>query len=64
MLLTQINIFPNLPEIMFPAPPNDDLYPREQVSQHGVIEFLHETLLLVSRLVHVEEVNQRLYCGA
>ena len=49
---------------MFPAPPNDDLYPREQVSQHGVIEFLHETLLLVSRLVHVEEVNQWLYCGA
>ena len=49
---------------MFAAPPYDDLYPREQVSQHGVIEFLHQTLLLISRLVHIEEVNQWLYCGA
>ena len=49
---------------MFAAPPDDDLYPGQEVSQHRVIQLLHQALLLVSRLVHVEEVHQRLYCGA
>ena len=55
---------PDPPEVVLAAPPDDDLYPGQEVSQHRVIQLLHETLLLVSRLVHVKEVHQRLYGGA
>ena len=56
--------FSDPPEVVLAAPPDDDLYPRQEVSQHRVIQLLHETLLLVSCLVHVKEVHQRLYGGA
>ena len=64
VFMSSQHCFPDPPEVVLAAPADDDLYPRQEVSQHRVIQLLHETLLLVSCLVHVKEVHQRLYGGA
>ena len=51
-------------DVMLPVPADDDLDAGQQVLVHLLLQHLHHALLVLGRLVHVEDVDKGLDGGA